>query len=253
MDLKQPISRTTTIILACLLLLVAVGGYALWRNEVVKHKSELKAANNYKNALMAEMKIYKDSNGAIWAERMSLQVDLNQLRSDTALLNRDKKELLRRIIRTKYEKSIIAAGLIETKVKTKVIYVVKPSAVTDSSVTFTAKSDSINFKATVLNVQAIAHRTPSFRIDSLTLSNKAFVNFKWGSKKEGYPVSFSVTNSNPLFKTVNIESYAIPELSKDALRPTFFKKLGTGIRTHGVSLGIGAIVGFGLGGYLFTR
>lgn len=253
MDLKQPSSRINEIILACLLLLLAVGGYALWRSENIKHKNELSVANNYKNALMAKMKIYKDTNGVIWAERMTLQVDLNQLRADTALLNKDKRELLRRITQTKYEKSIITAALIETKIKTKVIYVTKPSAVTDSSVAFVSKTDSISFKATVLNVQPIAHRTPSFRLDSLTLSNKAFVNFKWGAKKEGYPISFSVTNSNPLFKTVNIESYAIPELSKVAIRPTFFKKLGTGIRTYGVTLGVGAIVGFGVGGYLFTR
>ena len=253
MDTIQPRSRINEIILACLILLLLIGGYALWRNQTVKYRAELSAANNYKNALMSKMKVYKDANGAIWAERTTLQASLTQLRSDTALLSKDKKELLRQILQTKNEKSIISAALIETKVRAKVIYITKPSSVTDSSVAFLTKTDSISFKATVLNVQPIAHRVPSFRLDSLTLNNKAFVDFKWGPKKEGYPISFSVTNSNPLFKTVNIESYAIPELSKVALRPTFFKKLGTGIRTYGVTLGVGAIVGFGVGGYLFTR
>ena len=253
MEQAQPKNRTTETILICLLLLLAVGGYGLWRKQATAHKAELAAANNYKESLLATMKVYKDTNGVIWAERMTMQTTLNQLRADMSLLSKEKQELLRRITETNRAKDIIAAALIETKVKTKVIYVNKPSVVTDSSVTFASKSDSISFKATVLNVHPIPNRTPSFRLDSLTLDNKTFVNFKWGAKKEGFPISFSLTNSNPLFKTVNIESYAIPELSKIELRPNLFQRIGAGIRTHGVVFGVGAVVGFGTGAYLFSR
>jgi hypothetical protein len=253
MEQVEPKNRTSEFILICLLLLVLVGGFGLWRSMVNKHKAELAQANNYKNALTTQMKVYKDANGNIWAEHLTLQVSLNQLRADTARLNSEKRELLHRIMETQHGKAVIAAALIKTKVKTRVIYVPKPTDTTDSTVTFVSKTDSISFKATVANVYTIPTRTPSFRLDSLSLDNKTYVNFKWGAKKEGYPVSFSVTNSNPLFKTVNIESYAIPELSKTELRPTFFQKLGTGISTHGVVFGVGAIIGFGTGVYLLHR
>ena len=243
----------TKIILVAIIAILLIGGYSLWRTTKTEHIAELQASNNYKDALFSKMKVFKDTNGLIWAERNALQVSLFQLRADSTLLTAQKKELLKRITATGDAKNVIAAALIETKVKANSIQVIKPVTVTDSTVTFAAKTDSISFKATVTNVQALPHRIASFHLDSLTLSNKSYVNFKWGAKKEGFPVSFSITNSNPMFKTVNIESYIIPEISKTALQPTFFEKVGTGIRTHGMAFGIGSVVGFAGATYLLTR
>lgn len=243
----------TKIILVAIIGILLIGGYSLWRTTKTEHIAELQQSVNYKNALLSKMKIYKDTNGLIWAERNSLQVSLFQLRADSALLTTQKKELLKRIIVTGDEKDIIAAALIETKLKNESIHVVKPTFSTDSSITFSNKTDTISFNAIVTNVHAIPHRIPSFHLDSLTMSNKTFIDFKWGTRKNGFPISFSVTNSNPIFKTVNIESYIIPEITKTALRPTLFEKIGTGVKTHGFAFGIGAVVGFTGATYLLTR
>ena len=41
----------------------------------------------------------------------------------------------------------------------------------------------------------------------------------------GYPVSFSITNSNDFFKTENIESYVIPNITKEHLNPNGWQKV----------------------------
>jgi hypothetical protein len=80
--------------------------------------------------------------------------------------------------------------------------------------------------------------------DSFNLPNKQEISFQWGKEpKEGYPVSFSVSNSNKYFKVANIESYAIPEIKKTELKPNFWNKLGTTFTKGGnsiVYIGIGA-------------
>ena len=64
-----------------------------------------------------------------------------------------------------------------------------------------------------------------------------------------YPIGFSVTNTNPLFETVNIDSYAIPELQKTDLTPTnwnkftnFFKTNGKYIVAFGIAVAGGSIL-----------
>jgi hypothetical protein len=75
------------------------------------------------------------------------------------------------------------------------------------------------------------------------------VNFHWkDDRKEGYPISFNVINTNPYFKVHDIQSYAIPELTREKVKPTFWQKVGqfgksTGgkLTIFGIGVGVGAI------------
>ena len=75
-------------------------------------------------------------------------------------------------------------------------------------------------------------------------TNTQFIEFHWkNEKKIGYPIAFSVTNSNDLFKTTNIDSYVIPEIKKETVKPSFWNNLGTFFNTTG-----GKVLWFGIGG-----
>jgi hypothetical protein len=89
-------------------------------------------------------------------------------------------------------------------------------------------------------------------IDSLNLYNKQFIEFHWlNERKDGYPVSFTVRNSNPYFKTYDIESYIIPEVQKSQLKPNIWQKTGNFYRKNRVPFAVG--VGAGILTYIILK
>ena len=87
------------------------------------------------------------------------------------------------------------------------------------------------------------------KFNKFELPNKQFVNFFWGDKKKDYPISFSVSNSNDYFKTVNIDSYAIPQLQKDVVNPSAWGKITAWIKKSGgfiITVGVSGAAGAGL-------
>jgi len=97
---------------------------------------------------------------------------------------------------------------------------------------------------------------PTLTFNSIQLPNKQFVDFYWkDNKKKGYPVTFSVSNSNPYFKVVNLESYIIPNVDKKYLDPNGWQKIGNFIFKNGKTIlyvSVGAAAGAGAV-YLLTR
>jgi len=89
------------------------------------------------------------------------------------------------------------------------------------------------------------NQNPVFKINYLFLPNKQFVEFHWkNDRKEGYPIAFSISNSNKYFKTANIDSYIIPEIQKDKIKPNFWQKTWKGIKTTSPYI-IGGVIGAG--------
>ena len=86
--------------------------------------------------------------------------------------------------------------------------------------------------------------TPTLTFQSLTLPNTQFIEFHWkNDNKVGYPVAFSVTNTNDYFRIINIDSYIIPEIKQSTLKPTFWSKVGDFFTKSG-----GKLIWFGAGG-----
>ena len=87
-----------------------------------------------------------------------------------------------------------------------------------------------------MHVNAFPKIKPELVFKNLQFNNTQIIDFHWkDNKKEGYPIAFSVSNSNPYFEVVNIESYAIPELKRE-IKPTFWKRIGSGANEYGKPL-----------------
>lgn len=245
---KFTVSLPALIIAGIILIILLVGGGAIYFNKV----SDLKLDNLEQSKLIKSLNdtvtYYVNENNEITAQKLTLQASIKDLDAINTSLSKTQQELLKRIKRIEKEKAIIAAALIETNV---IIDSLISSSVNidtlNNTLTFTDSTKDISYKFIVRHVRAISELTdPVLEFNKFTLPNTQFVEFHWGQKKEGYPVSFSVSNSNKYFNTVNIESYAIPELNKVELNPNgwqkftkFFKKSSNSIITLGVGAGIG--------------
>ena len=101
------------------------------------------------------------------------------------------------------------------------------------------------------NVEPYQNNIPTLTFEKFELNNTQFIEFHWKSEpKNGYPVSFSVSNSNKYFQTYDIESYTIPEIKKSELKPTFWQKLGKTLKSSSGDL---IIFGAGLGTGLLIK
>ena len=119
----------------------------------------------------------------------------------------------------------------------------------DKTVEFKNKTKDINYSFIGNNVKPFDETKP-ITLDILNLSfpNEQAIDFHWkDNKKEGYPIAFSVTNTNKYYNVYNIESYAIPNLDKEEIAPTNwqkFKKWVGGNSDSAVKIGIGVGIGY---------
>ena len=197
------------------------------------------------------------------AEKLTIQETIKNLIKINGQLNESQKELLNKIKEVEKKNDIIVAALIVTNVKidsllhkgeTTVDTINKKITFNDSS---RIGNKVVQYDLTVRNVLPSNYNIkPTLMFNSLLFPNKQFVEFHWiKNKKTNYPVSFSVTNSNDYFRTVNIESYAIPEINHDNLHPTGWQRFGEWLGKNGkvvMFIGAGALGGAGTV-YLLTR
>ena len=248
-EINYTFNLTTLVIAGVLILALAFGGWKLSQNRADKLKAENLVEVKLKNALVADVAYYKNKTGEITAEKLTLQATVKSLENANNNLNLNQKELLKRIKEVEKDNSVITAALIETKVtldslRQGIIVVDTVS----SKITISDNLPEIKYNFEIGKVKpAIAGIKPTFKINELTLPNKQFIEFHWGERKEGYPISFSVSNSNKYFTTTTIESYAIPQLIKPIVKPSgwnkftnFFKKGSNTIITFGVGAAVGA-------------
>lgn len=199
---------------------------------------------NLRKALADTVHHFKTENGLIGAEKLTIQTELNTLKDSHQILTDNQKALIKEVERQNKNATTFAAALIQLKAEIKDWKDSKPVAETDSSVQFAKKTPNLEYDLLISNVKPLDFKMPTLTFNSLSFPNTQTINFHWKSddKKEGYPVSFSVINSNPYFTVSNIESYTIPEIQKNKLKPTLWQKIGTFSKTTG-----GKVLFFGLG------
>lgn len=215
-----------------------------------KLSEDLQSETKLRLALVDTIGTYRNARNELVAEKRTLQFNL----TDAEFKN---KELVQRIKETEKKNatlekkvSVFAAALMEQQVKIDELQKSIPTvSEKDSSVTFTSKTpDIVKYTLKVQPVLTFKDKVPELKFLDFSLPNKQFIEFHWrNNPKEGYPISFSVTNTNPYFKTTNIESYAIPEIKKPDIKPTFWQKLGRNIKNGGekliyVGIGVGAVL-----------
>jgi len=209
-------------------------------NKIQTLKNNLGSAINLSHALTDSVHHYRNKHNEIVNEKLTLQASLNTLNDKNMVLTLNQKQLLANIADMNKRLSIYSAAQIDMMAHISNMYDKKPIVETDSSLIFKHDSDTLNY---IIEVNGVKPTHPELLIKDMSIPNRQFVSFNWsGDKKEGYPVTFNVTNSNPLFKIANIDSYAIPEIKKSELKPTFWNKLHKFGKTTG-----GKIMFFGAG------
>lgn len=248
------INITTLILIAIVLFVLLFGGWKYFNGKINNLNKDLETEVKLKNALIDNVNYYKNKEGEWTAEKLTIQESIKNLEKMNSQLTATQKELLSRVKEINDKNEVIAAALLETQVKIDSL-LLKGKTVVDSvnkTIKFVDnyKQDNyeMNYSFTVKNViPAFNLIKPTLTIDSLKFPNKQLIDFHWkDNKKEGYPVTFSVSNSNDFFKTVNIESYSIPEISKEALKPNFWQKIDNFLGRTGNNLvyfGVGGAVG----------
>jgi len=203
--------------------------------------------SNLRKALTDSATHFKTKEGAWGVEKRTLQASLDDLSDKNLNLTANQEALLKQVKEQNKQSQTIAAALIELKAEVANIKNDKPIVETDSSLQFAAETPNLSYDLTVFNVKRFELKEPHLLISKITFPNKQDINFHWkDDKKEGYPISFSVTNTNPYFKVQDIQSYAIPELTRANVKPTFWQKVGQFSKTTGGKLTFLAI-GFGAG------
>lgn len=219
------------IIILILLLLVLMGGFFLVKT--IKQKNDkIEQAYKLQAALTDTTKYFQNKKGEWVAEKLTLQADIKDIEKQNIVLSEDKKELITRVKKLQRDKNVITAALIKMGIKVDSLTTVLANVTIDidsAKINFVDKTDKdFQYNIDALNVYpSDSLKLPMLRFNNIEFPNKQFIVFNWeDNKKLGYPVSFSVTNTNKYINVYNIESYAIPEIKKEDLDPTFWMKLG---------------------------
>ncbi len=262
-NINLNLNLNTIIIIGVIVFFVFGGGLKLYQNKVNNLKDKLETEIKLKDALLDSVKYHKNKENELVAEKLTIQETLKNLEKINTQLTSSQKELLARVKELGKKNAVITAALVESKVVIDSLIHKGQTIVDTTKKTITYKDNykngnkEVSYEFMAGNVTPFPiNAKPTFLIKSLFFPNKQFVEFHWDKdNKKTYPIAFSVSNSNDFFKTVNIESYAIPELKKDIVDPTGWQKIGGFFTRTGnklIYIGIGGAIGAGTYWY-FTK
>jgi hypothetical protein len=232
-------------VLLGLLALLLTGASLLWQHQHYQQRlARAREQQLLQAALLSRMGAWQTADGHWHYEKKTIQASPAEVLRQPGLT-----PLQRRVVTVaRRQPRVITAAVLIQRVTPDQPVVVPVASRADSTVVFAVRTDTMRVVARVSGV-APGPR-PELRLDSLELRNEQTIVFQWGEKKEGYPISLRVENSNPYFQQTAMESYAIPQLQKDEIKPT----LGVRLRKNGgVLLKVGGpalLLGTGLGLWL---
>lgn len=247
----------TILIVGVIFVVLLGGGFGFLGMKLDDTNDKLAEQINLSNAIQDTLSYTRNKLDEEVATKLTLQATLKELNKQNKHLSNNQKELLKRIENLKHKNDLISAALVRTEAKIDSLKDTTNTEVDvnkkDTSITFKNKIDSvISYDVTVGKVfPAHENIKPTFSINKLRIPNKQFIEFKFKNTDEYYqtPIEFSVSNSNPLIKTTGVDSYAIPEINKDALKPTFWEKMNRFFNKPAVKI-IGGVVLFSGGVYV---
>ena len=235
------------IIAAVVILLILSTIIYFQQRKINKTNEKYLTEVNLKNALLDSINYYQNKEKEWVAERLTIQVSIKNLEKINGQLSASQKELLIRIKEVQKKNDIIVAALIETNVK---ISELKPSTVDikDSSIIFGDSTKNLKYNIEIGHVKPINIGViPTLTFNEFKLPNTQFIEFHWkDDRKKGYPITFSVSNSNKYFEVTNIDSYAIPNLKKKDINPNAWDRFTKWTKSNNktiLSVGIGLVGG----------
>lgn len=253
MDKFKLDGKILVIVILAILLLLGTGYHF---NEIQKHNTQHQQDKNLQNALSDTLHTFKNSENQWVSEKLTLQAETKDLKNNNLVLTQNQSDLIKKVDEINKHSQIISAALIQMGVRLDGIVNNKPIIENDSTIEFSVKNDSLDYNIVVNNVKSTGYKLPELEFKYFNLPNTQTIVFSWkDDRKEGYPINFSVTNSNSLYKIYDLNSYAIPELTRAVVKPTFLMKLGKLSKSTGgkiTILGVGIVAGF-LGGQMLVK
>jgi hypothetical protein len=250
-NVKKILSNERIIIIVLLLLL----GLGINFHLNQQSKAEKKYENQVKltEALQDSIRFSENVRGELVAEKRTIQTELNNLKKENFNLTENQKNLIKRIEESENKGRIINAALITASVKIDSLENLIAEAATidtdTNTITFIENDSTSDFQYSLLvkDVLPVESKIPTLTFRNIEFPNQQYIEFFWDeNKRKDYPVSFKVSNSNKYFKTYDIDSYAIPELDKDTVKPTTGQKIKNFFKKNGKYFIIG-VAGFAAG------
>lgn len=248
MDKSFVIKFKHIILLGIVVLIVLGGVFKLFSVKLDNTSTKLDQQISLTNALQDTLKKTNNFLNEEKASKLTLQASLDKLEEQNLNLNDNQKELVRRVRNLQSENSVISAALVRTEARldSALDWVVGEVNLKDSSLLFSQASDSISFNIQINDaLPSKKSIKPTLSVNSLVIPNKQFVEFHFENKNKynQRPVSFSISNSNPLITTTQVDSYAIPEVNQEAIKPTGWQKVKHFLGERKKELIIGGIAG----------
>ena len=251
--MKSLTINLSTIIIGIVLIGVVFFGVKYYNGRIDSIKTELQNEVTLKNALVDTLTIVKNKRDELQATKLTLQGTIKEVTDKNNKLNSDQKELFARIKEQDKKIITIAAALVKTTTKLDSIRKAQQVSVdtTKNTVTFFEDTPDLKYNLTGTNIRPVLiNKKPTLIFNDFKMSNTQTIDFHWDkSKRENYPVGFSIANSNKNIFTTNVESWVIPEVNKDNIKPTGWQKFtkwtgqtGGKIGTLGVGVGIGFLL-----------
>ena len=229
MKTQFTINLKTIIILGIIVVMLFGGGFGFMGIQIKKTNDKLAEQVNLNNALNDKLKFTQNYLEETVATKLTLQTTIKKLENLNSNLSENQNELVSRIKTLEKNNNLISAALVRTEAKLdSALFDDGEVEIGDDYVSYAKASDSIIFDLTMNNVQPLKpYKEPTVMFNQLRIPNKQFIEFKWKNDKEYYqrPISFSISNSNPLIVTTEADSYTIPEVNYNALNPTFGEKI----------------------------
>jgi cell division protein FtsB len=224
--MKIDLSGIIIIILA--IFLFAGGGYHISRTDDLK--DEISQRDKLIIALKDSMRVSTDENGRLVSEKRTLQAEIFDLKDKNLNLSKNQKKLVKEVDQLRKKIDIIVAALIDETLKVDSLTKLIPTNIdtVNKLIVFKDKNEKVSYDMVVNNVlpsDTAKTKRPELVINKLEFPNEKLIEFHWGDRKDGYPVSFSVRNTNPYMQTNDIDSYAIPELQKPDTKPNNWQKI----------------------------
>lgn len=210
-----------------ILLLIIIGGGVYSCNNMNKRKAELQEYKNLQTALNDSLDIYRNEYDELVAEKKSIQYDLKELETINTNLTVNQKRLIERINKSNKKNDIISAAYVELEISyNKLKASLGNYDGIGQTITFIDSTKNIQYEFIVSNVRpADTNKVTELNIKKLVIPNRQYIEFKWEDhKREGYPVSFQITNTNDLIRVIDADSYIIPEISKEEIKSNFWQK-----------------------------
>lgn len=226
---------------------ILIVGILLVFNRNSTLKDENKEAESLYTALTDTMVKYKNDYGEVVNEKLSIQTDLKNLEDIYDRLEKEKKELIDYVSILEKENTVIAAALYNMEFSyDSILNQLSTIDTTNKTISFSYADTSLDYSILISNVIPFGDLPPTLLFKSFNVYNTQKIDFSWENKREGKPVAFSIVNTNPHISISGMNSYIIPEIKKEEIKPTFWQKVKKTTNKHGDKL-IFLLAGFGLG------